>query len=120
MECSVAEVEADPQSMVQRCAQRFGCTAVLKGSTTLIASGSEVTFNLTGNPGMATGGSGDVLAGLTGALMAQGFPPYEAACRACLLHGRAGDIAMSRQGLAGLVAGDIVECLPETLRVGNP
>jgi NAD(P)H-hydrate epimerase len=113
MGCSVPEVEADPLGIVQRCAERFGCTAVLKGSTTLIASSGEVMFNLTGNPGMATGGSGDVLAGLTGALLAQGFKPYEAACRACLLHGLAGDIAAERKGMAGLVAGDIAECLPE-------
>jgi NAD(P)H-hydrate epimerase len=54
-----------------------------------------------------------VLAGLTGALLAQGFEPFDAACRACWLHGRAGDIASAGRGAASLVAGDIVECLPE-------
>jgi hydroxyethylthiazole kinase-like uncharacterized protein yjeF len=119
MGCAVGDVEADPLGTARRCAERFGCTAVLKGSTTLIARGRETAFNLTGNPGMATGGSGDVLAGLLGALLAQGFHPYEAACRACWLHGRAGDIAVTRSGPAGLVAGDIAECLPEASGGGN-
>lgn len=112
MGCTIQEVENNPLDTVRRLAERFACTAVLKGSTTLIASREGVTFNLTGNPGMATGGSGDVLAGLTGALLAQGFTAYEAACRACWLHGRAGDIAAQKLGMAGLAAGDIIECLP--------
>lgn len=119
MGCSVEDVEADPLGTVKACAERFGCTAVLKGSTTLVARGRETAFNLTGNPGMATGGSGDVLAGLAGALLAQGFHPFEAAYRACWLHGRAGDIALLRRGAAGLVAGDIAECLPEASGGGN-
>ena len=109
--CSTADVERDPMAAVHRCALATGCTAVLKGSTTLIDSGSAFTFNLTGNPGMATGGSGDVLTGLTAALLAQGVPAYEAASRACWLHGRAGDIAACRSQTS-LAAGDIVECLP--------
>jgi NAD(P)H-hydrate epimerase len=112
MGCSVADIECDRMGAVQRCAERYGGTAVLKGATTLVASGGELAINLTGNPGMATGGSGDVLAGLTGALLAQGVPPFEAAARACWLHGRAGDIAAKEYGEAGLAAGDIVECLP--------
>jgi NAD(P)H-hydrate epimerase len=110
--CGIAEVEADRMGAVRRCAAIYDCTAVLKGATSLIATGEELAFNLTGNPGMATGGSGDVLAGLAGALLAQGYPPYEAACRACWLHGRAGDIAAGRQGAVAMAAGDIVESLP--------
>jgi hydroxyethylthiazole kinase-like uncharacterized protein yjeF len=116
----VADVQAGPLGAVRECAERFGCAAVLKGSTTLVASGREVAFNLTGNPGMATGGAGDVLAGLTGALLAQGFHPFEAASRACWIHGRAGDIAAARKGQTGLVAGDIAECLPEASGGGRP
>jgi ADP-dependent NAD(P)H-hydrate dehydratase / NAD(P)H-hydrate epimerase len=112
MGCAIADVEADPLGAVQRCSAQYGGAAVLKGSTTLIASGDDTAINLTGNPGMATGGSGDVLAGLTGALLAQGFSAYDAACRACRLHGLAGDIAAGMKGQAGLVAGDIVESLP--------
>lgn len=116
---SIEDVEADPLGTVQACSERFGCAAVLKGSTSLIAQGGEVAFNLTGNPGMATGGSGDVLAGLTGALLAHGLRPFEAASKACWLHGRSGDIAAARKGAAGLVAGDIAECLPEASGGGN-
>ncbi len=109
---TVEEVEADRIGAVRRCTEQYGGTSVLKGATTLIASGGELTLNLTGNPGMATGGAGDVLAGLTGALLAQGCSAYEAASRACWLHGRAGDIAAAEKGQAGLAAGDIAECLP--------
>jgi NAD(P)H-hydrate epimerase len=116
---TIANVEADPLGTVRECSERFGCAALLKGSTTLIAQGRAITFNLTGNPGMATGGAGDVLAGLTGALLAQGFQPYEAAGRACWIHGRAGDIAVGRKSMAGLVAGDIAECLPEASGGGS-
>ena len=105
-------VEEDRIGAVRSCAEQYGGAVVLKGATTLIASDGELTLNLTGNPGMATGGAGDVLAGLTGALLAQGFSAYEAASRTCWLHGRAGDIAALEVGQAGLAAGDIAECLP--------
>ena len=111
MACEVADVTADPIGTARAAARRFGGTVVLKGSTTVITDGERVTLNLTGNPGMATGGSGDVLAGLTGALLAQGMPAFEAASRACFLHGAAGDRAAARRGQAQMVAGDIVKCL---------
>lgn len=110
--CGIGEVEGDRTGAVGRCAGQYGGTAVLKGATTLIAGNGELAFNLTGNAGMATGGSGDVLAGLMGALLAQGFSAFEAACKACWLHGRAGDIASHELGAAGMAAGDIVESLP--------
>ncbi len=112
LDMAVEAVEEDRIGAVRRCAEQYGGVAVLKGATTLVASEGELTLNLTGNPGMATGGAGDVLAGLTGALLAQGCSAYEAASRACWLHGRAGDIAALEVGQAGLAAGDIAECLP--------
>lgn len=109
---AVEDIAGDPVGAAEACSARYGGAAVLKGATSVVAGAGRLAFNMTGNPGMATGGAGDVLAGLTGALLAQGLEPFDAACRACWLHGRAGDIASISHGEAGLVAGDIVECLP--------
>ncbi len=112
MDCSVAEVERDPMAVAKAAAHRYGGTVLLKGSTTVVTDGERVALNLTGNPGMATGGSGDVLAGLIGALLAQGLPAYDAACAGCWQHGTAGDRAARALGQAHLIAGDIVGHLP--------
>jgi NAD(P)H-hydrate epimerase len=71
---------------------------------------------MTGNPGMATGGMGDVLAGVMGGMLAQGLPPFEAACAGVFLHGRAGDNAMWRQSQAGITAGTLIDELPGVFR----
>ncbi|WP_028648876.1 bifunctional ADP-dependent NAD(P)H-hydrate dehydratase/NAD(P)H-hydrate epimerase [Nocardiopsis sp. CNT312] len=92
--CEREEIEARRLEHVRRAAERFGCTVLLKGSTTVIAQpGLPVVANPTGTPLLATAGSGDVLAGAVGALMAGGLPPYEAAACAAYLHGRAAVLA---------------------------
>ena len=78
--------------------------------------GKKLAINLTGNPGMATGGSGDVLAGILTALLGQGFDPFDAAKTAVYLHGLAGDFAAQDGSQAGLIAGDIIDALPEVFR----
>lgn len=90
--------------------------AVLKGAGTLVAEGQKVYLNKTGNPGMATGGTGDVLAGLIGALIGQGTTAYDAACLGVYLHGMAGDLAAKRLGPWSLVAGDLVDELPNAFK----
>lgn len=91
----------------------YNVTIVLKGAhTVVIAPDSNLYFNSTGNPGMATGGSGDVLTGVVLALLAQGITAIDAARVAVYAHGLAGDIAAECKGHRALVAGDIVECLP--------
>lgn len=90
--------------------------AVLKGSRTIVADRARVFENETGNPGMATGGTGDVLAGAIGALLAQGYGPFEAAVLGAHAHGSAGDLARDRRGEIGMTALDLVECLPEAFR----
>jgi len=96
-------------------AQDHGIQLVLKGFRTLIASPEgQVWVNPTGNPGMATGGSGDVLTGITAALLAQ-YPdrsPTEITAAAVYLHGLAGDIAARELGETSMIAGDILEALP--------
>ena len=93
---------------------KFGVITVLKGAGTLIASpDGRVTENHTGNSGMATGGSGDVLAGITGALLAQGAKPYDAAAAAVYLHGLAGDLAANELGKASMLPADLLGYLPQ-------
>ncbi len=93
-------------------AKDLNCIIVLKGHYTCIATGSEKTyFNPTGNPGMATGGSGDVLTGIITGLIAQGYSSVEAAILAVYLHGLSGDLAAKEISMEALVAGDLVEWL---------
>ena len=73
-------------------------------------------INLTGNPGMASGGMGDVLGGLVAGLAAQGLAPFDAACAGVYLHGRAGDRVAWRTSQAGMSAGDVIEELPDVFR----
>ncbi len=91
-------------------ARTFGVTAVLKGAGTLIAlPGGEVFQNYTGNPGMATGGAGDVLTGIIAALMGQRLPPADAAAAGVYIHGLAGDLAVAEIGMTGMTAMDICD-----------
>jgi NAD(P)H-hydrate epimerase len=89
---------------------------VLKGAKTVVTDGRRLFENATGNPGMATGGSGDVLAGLIGALVAQGLKPFEAACLGVHAHGAAGDLVARRLSQAGLIAEDLPLAIAEVLR----
>lgn len=107
------EVQAHRFETAREAADRTHTVAILKGAGTLVAeTGQPLAINMTGNPGMATGGTGDVLAGLLGGLLAQGLKPYDAARAAVFLHGRAGDIAANKKSAPGIVAGDLVEQLP--------
>jgi ADP-dependent NAD(P)H-hydrate dehydratase len=86
---------------------------VLKGAGTVVSDGKRYYVNTTGNPGMATGGSGDVLTGVIAALLGQKLPAFEAAQLGVFIHGVAGDIARDHHGETGLIAGDIVDALPD-------
>lgn len=93
-------------------AQMYKCTVVLKDAITTVASKTgEISFNLTGNPGMATGGSGDVLTGIILGLLTQGYTPLEAAQIGVFHHGKAGDRAKKRKGENGLIASDLIDFL---------
>lgn len=95
-------------------AQELGVYLILKGAYTCIACPDGVCwFNSTGNPGMATGGSGDVLTGLLTGLLAQGYSPFETSLLGVYLHGLAGDLAAAQHTQPGLIAGDLVAFLPE-------
>ncbi|MGD0899552.1 MAG: NAD(P)H-hydrate dehydratase [Thermoguttaceae bacterium] len=96
-------------------AARYGLVVVLKGHRTLVTDGRRQYHNTTGNPGMATGGSGDSLTGLVTALACQGLAPYDAARLGVYLHGLAGDLAASEVGEVSLVASDLVRFLPKAI-----
>ena len=87
-----------------------------KGYRTLITDGVTCFENQTGNPGMATGGSGDVLAGVILSLLGQGLPPLQAAAAGAWLHGAAGDLAAAQLGEYGMLPGDVVDNLPQLLK----
>jgi ADP-dependent NAD(P)H-hydrate dehydratase len=111
-----ASVQADRAALATRFAADFKSVVVLKGHGTVVADGTQVFINPTGNPGMASGGSGDVLTGLTAALLGQGLKPFAAAQLAVYLHGLAGDLARDRLGEVSLIATDILEQLPAAFR----
>jgi NAD(P)H-hydrate epimerase len=89
---------------------------VLKGHETIVTDGHCYSINHTGNPGMATGGTGDVLAGMVGALLARGHDAWTAATAAAYVHGLAGDHAAARLGEESLLAGDVADGLADALR----
>lgn len=108
-----ADVQADRLGAVRRAAAETGAVVVLKGYRTLVATPEgEINVNPTGNPGMASGGTGDVLTGLIAGLVAQGLEALDAALLGVYLHGLAGDLAAVDAGEAGLTAGDLVGFLP--------
>lgn len=114
---STGEVQADRMAAAAKAVKQTGSVVVLKGAGTLVAAAGKTTqVNLNGNPGMATAGSGDVLAGIIGGLLAQSFAPYDAARAGVYLHGRAGDYGAWRRCQAALLSGDLVEELPYALR----
>ncbi|MFZ4463645.1 MAG: NAD(P)H-hydrate dehydratase [Bacteroidales bacterium] len=100
---------------------KYGFIIVLKGAHTCISMpDGSCWFNSTGNPGMATGGSGDVLTGLILGLLAQGYSTFEASVLGVFLHGLAGDIAVSENGMESLIAGDIVRNIGKAYMKLNP
>ncbi len=110
---STSEVQADRASAARRAAAASGAVVLLKGHRTLIAEpDGAVWVNPTGNPGMASGGSGDVLTGLIAALLAQGYDALTAAQLGAYLHGLAGDLAIRDVAAEALAAGDLIDFLP--------
>ena len=110
-----AQINADREGTALRYAQAWNAVVVLKGARTVVAApDGRVRVNPTGNPGLSRGGSGDVLAGMTAALLACGLPAFEAAACAVYLHGAAADRAAAEHGEYGMLPHDI---LPELGRL---
>jgi NAD(P)H-hydrate epimerase len=120
---SVAEIQRDRVGSARAVAVEYGAHVALKGATTVVAAADgRVFLNPTGNPGMASGGTGDVLTGMVGAFLARGMAPTDALVAAVYLHGLAGDLAAARVGEESLIAGDLIEALPSAFAAlrGSP
>ncbi|HEX9795334.1 MAG TPA: ADP/ATP-dependent (S)-NAD(P)H-hydrate dehydratase, partial [Planctomycetota bacterium] len=108
---------ADRAGALQTLVERSGATVLLKGAGTLLgAPGQAPWTNPTGNPGMATAGSGDVLTGVVAGLLARGLSAWDAARLGAWLHGRAGDLAAAQLGEESLMASDLLEFLPAAMQ----
>jgi ADP-dependent NAD(P)H-hydrate dehydratase len=113
---AVAEVQSRRQESAEQFAQQHHAIVVLKGDSTIVTDGSQTFVNDTGNPGMATGGTGDVLTGVIAALVGQGLAPFDAARLGVHLHGFAGDRAADKIGEVGMIATDLLDELPHAIR----
>jgi NAD(P)H-hydrate epimerase len=111
-----AEIQKDRIKAALEAAKLFSSVVVLKGANSVIADPEgNVAINPTGNSSMAKAGAGDVLSGIIGGLLAQGLKPFDAAVAGAYIHGRAGDLAAEIQGMSGVLAGDLVDSIPEAL-----
>ncbi len=110
------EVQARRLDLARETAAQFGVTLVLKGAQTVVAApDGRASLNSTGNPALASGGTGDVLTGLIGGFLAQGLTPWDAARLGVYLHGLAADFFVSHHGPRGMIAGDLLAVLPQML-----
>ncbi len=113
--CDISHVQSNRRELAVKFAAEHGVVLVLKGSGTIVTDGRRVFVNHTGNPGMATGGTGDVLTGLIAALLGQGLTAFEAAQLGVYWHGLAGDLARDELGEVSLIATDLLEYLPRAI-----
>lgn len=122
LKTTAGQIQADREGHAVRTAQAMRANSspdaappvvVLKGAGTIVTDGELVYTNNSGNPGMATGGSGDVLTGAIAALIGQGMSPFDAATAGVYFHGLAGDLAAKRLGQVSMIAMDIIAALPE-------
>lgn len=103
-------------TIVKKAASQLGCIIVLKGYVDVISDGKKVAVNKTGNPYMTVGGTGDTLTGICGALLARGVDPFEAACAACYINGKAGDLS-AKKFKEGLMASDLIDEIPKVINL---
>lgn len=114
---SVENVETKRKEIARRFAKDYNCIVVLKGHETVVTDNlGKVYVNNTGNPGMATAGSGDVLTGIIAAFLGQGLSAFSAAKYAVYLHGFAGDLAAKEKTQMGMIASDIITKIPEAIK----
>ena len=117
---SVKEVQKNRRGLVLKFSRRYKTTLVLKGYHTLVGdSKGSLYLNKTGNPGMASAGSGDVLAGMISAFLGQGLDAFSAAKYGVYLHGLAGDLAAEEKTQISLIASDIIGKIPEAIKISS-
>ena len=114
---SASEVQQDRVQSARHWSSKWGVTVALKGANTIIAAPDGLArVSPFANPGLASGGTGDVLTGIIGGLMAQGLTPELAGCCGVYLHGRAGEVVTQKLGDAGTLATDLIQHLPKTIK----
>jgi len=112
-----ADIQRDRLGAARKCASQWGLTVVLKGANTIVAApDGRARLSPFANPGLASGGTGDVLAGAITGLIAQGMEAFEAASLGVYLHGLAGELVRRELGDAGMLAGDVAAALPRAIR----
>ena len=117
MGISIKKVQNNRKDITKKFAKDYKVTVVLKGHNTVVADyHGDLYINKTGNPGMATAGSGDVLTGMIAAFLGQGLNAFEASKYAVYLHGLAGDLAAKEKTQIGMIASDIIEKIPEAIK----
>ncbi|NLK98096.1 NAD(P)H-hydrate dehydratase [Defluviitalea saccharophila] len=118
MNKSTEEVLANPIDTVREFCHKWNVILVLKDAKTIVGDpDGQIYINMTGNPGMATAGSGDVLTGIIAGLIGQNLNPYKAAVLGTFLHGKAGDLAAAELGQHGMLAGDICNYVPKAIKL---
>lgn len=113
---TVKDIEIDPQAAAESFSKEYGVITVLKGADTIVTNGEQTYISFAGNPGMATGGSGDVLAGIIASLLAQGYSPIESSAMGVFIHGTAGDYACDSLGEISMLPSDIIDFLPNVFK----
>ena len=108
-----SDVQQKRMEYAKKYAKYSGAIVALKGAGSIVTNGTDDYVNASGNPGMATAGSGDILGGIIAALVGQGMTPFEAAKLGVYLHGRAGDLAAAKKGQFSLISSDMLACLPD-------
>jgi NAD(P)H-hydrate epimerase len=110
------EMPQDRQQTAAQVAQTTQAVTILKGAGTVVTDGARLYVNTTGNPGMGTAGAGDVLTGITSALMGQGLSSFDATVLGVYVHGLSGDLAAAQLGQVSLIATDLIDFLPEAFK----
>ncbi len=117
LNCPKTNIEKNREHLALTFAQKHSCTLLLKGHKTVVASPGHKTYiNTTGNPGMATAGSGDVLTGMIAAFLAQGLSSFDAAKYGAYLHGLAGDLAAKNKPPISMIATDLIDAISKTIK----
>ncbi len=117
LKCNSEMINENRIMVAEKYAEQYGITVVLKGAGTIISDRCRTSANHTGNAGMSKGGSGDILSGIIGSAVAQGIPPYDAACAGVYMHGLAGDAAAEKLGQEAMLPRDIISCLSDAFRI---
>ncbi|MDE5771034.1 MAG: NAD(P)H-hydrate dehydratase [Ruminococcus sp.] len=117
MKCDIDEISANRFDSARKFAEKYDITVVLKGAGTVIADKNRTAVNPTGNAGMSRGGSGDILAGIIGAIVGQGYSAFESACAGVYIHGLAGDVAAEKLGHEAMLPRDILGCLSDSFGI---